>query len=306
RKARSRCGRRPPPPRPPRRASRRPPRPPRQRLHRRPRRARPPPPRRRRPPRGRAGQAPRRRADRETGGGATQPTDQPHQQPTAATDLLLAALSLGCAACLLRLRRADPWKAGLWAGAFALLGVASLLGAAAHGLDLTPVARRLLWQPLNLALGLTIALFVVGAVGDLRGRRAALRLLPVMLAAGAAFFAVTQLFRDAFGVFLLYEAAALLVALAIYSRLAAAGFPGARWMVAGVLITIAAAAVQTQHWARFTLVWEFDHNGAFHLLQLPGLLALAAGVRASAACGLAGRGGGQRRAGAPSEPLHGS
>ena len=207
--------------------------------------------------------------------------DSPTEQTTAITDLILAALSLGSALYLRRYRIADPWKASLWAWAFALLSVASGLGAAAHGITLSLAAIRLLWQPINIALGLAIALFVVGAVYDLWGRRVARRLLPLMIGAGLAFFAVNQIVTGTFLVFLIYEAVAMLVALIIYIRIARSySLPGAAFMVAGVLITVVAATFQNNHAIDLVVIWKFDHNGVFHLIQMIGVLALVAGLRA--------------------------
>jgi uncharacterized protein DUF6962 len=49
--------------------------------------------------------------------------------------------------------------------ALAALAAASALGAIIHGLAMSDGLRDLLWQPLYLLLGVTMSLFVVGAVG---------------------------------------------------------------------------------------------------------------------------------------------
>jgi hypothetical protein len=40
-------------------------------------------------------------------------------------------------------------------------------------------------------------------------------------------------------------------------------------------------AVQAKKSLRLTLVWQFDHNGVYHLIQAVGLLFLLAGLRRS-------------------------
>ncbi len=208
--------------------------------------------------------------------------DSPTEQTTAITDLILAVFSFGCALSVRRRRTADPWKATLWAWAFGLLSLASALGAAAHGLTLSPAAHRLLWLPLNMALGLVIALFVVGAIYDLWGLRVARRLLPILIAVGLAFFAFAQIITGTFSVFLIYEGVAMFLALIIYIRIARnRSRPGAKLMVAGVLITIIAAVFQANRNIELTLFWTFDHNGVFHLIQMTALVALVAGLRAA-------------------------
>ena len=56
-----------------------------------------------------------------------------------------------------------------------------MLGVVTHGLVLPDATRDLLWQPLYLSLGVTMALFVVGAVRDWRGDAAGRRMLTPML-----------------------------------------------------------------------------------------------------------------------------
>jgi hypothetical protein len=50
-------------------------------------------------------------------------------------------------------------------------------------------------------------------------------------------------------------------------------------MAGGILITIAAAGVQAGKLFAFTLIWPFDHNGAYHLIQMAGIVLIVAGLR---------------------------
>lgn len=205
------------------------------------------------------------------------------EQTTAATDALLALVALASTLYVLRIGwNRDRWKATIWACAFGLLTMASVLGAVAHEFMMSDRVNNLLWQPLNLALGLTIAMFVVGVVNDLVGHRASRRALPIVAAVGVVFCVVTLLIPGTFLVFVIYEAVAMLFALGAYVWLAARGaLPGAWWMAAGVLITIVAAAIQASGAVSITVVWPFDYNGVFHLVQLPGVVALVVGLRAA-------------------------
>jgi hypothetical protein len=203
----------------------------------------------------------------------------PTEQTTAVTDLLLMIVSFACA---LALRSAqERVRSRLWMWTFGLLGVAGGIGALAHGLALSPAAYELMWKPLNLALGLTIALFVAGAVYDSWGERATRRAVPALVAVALAFFAVTQLIQGTFLVFVVYEAIAMITALVLYTRLALARrLPGAWLLVLGIALTIVAAVVQATGAVRLTLVWPLDHNGVFHLIQIAALPVLLAGLRA--------------------------
>jgi len=199
------------------------------------------------------------------------------ERTTAATDLVLAVAALLAVVALAR--RVTPSLARtVWQAALLSAAAGAGLGAVAHGVALPPAARELLWQPLFFLLGLTVSLFVVGAVASWRGPAAARRLLPPMLALAVIFYLATRLSGGDFLVFVAFQAATLLFALVVYLRLAAHGVPGARWVAAGLGVTLAAGAVQALEGLRLTVVWSFDHNGIYHLVQLGGLAALTRGL----------------------------
>ncbi len=203
----------------------------------------------------------------------------PTELTTAATDAVLAVLAIACIRWLAVRRSADPDKVTLWILVLALLAVASILGAVAHGLALSPGLVFLLWQPLFLSLGLVVALFVVAAVYDGVGPRAARLLLIPALVVGAAFYLVTLVFPGTFLVFVLYEAVGMLAALALYSRLAIRTGQSWAWlMVTGVALNILAAGIQATETVRVNLVIPLDHNGVFHLVQMVAIVVLVAGV----------------------------
>jgi hypothetical protein len=201
----------------------------------------------------------------------------PTELTTAATDALMGLLSL---VLLLRLQHAlvgDLWQRGVWSAVFALLVGASALGAFVHGVELGADTRRLLWLPLYLCLGLAVSLFAVGAVADWLGTAAARQFLPWAIAAGVAFVGASQLLGGAFVVFVIYEGVAMLGALAIYVLLAVRGAPGALTTAAGIALTLAASVVQASP-LKLTIVVPFDHNGLFHLVQMPAIVLVARGV----------------------------
>jgi hypothetical protein len=204
-------------------------------------------------------------------------TDSPTEQTTAATDAMLAALALAYAGNLVG---RGGWRARVWAGAFGALGLASALGATAHGLQLSEQARAALWRVLYLALGLVVALFAAAATADGWGERAGRRALPLMLLSALGFYGASQRLARGFLVFVVYEAVALLYALAVYTNLARGGrLVGAHLTAVGILISLIAAAVQATSMRATILGLPFDHNGLFHLVQLVGLPVLATGVQ---------------------------
>ena len=87
------------------------------------------------------------------------------------------------------LRRRAP-VGGARTGRLGALAAASALGAVAHDWLLPAPTRELLWQPLYLALGVTMALFVAAPCGG-RGD-AARRTLGPMLALAVLFYGITR------------------------------------------------------------------------------------------------------------------
>lgn len=162
---------------------------------------------------------------------------------------------------------------------FALLAAGSTLGAAAHGLELSASLRTTTWQPLYLSLGLAVALFFVGGIGDWRGPRAGRAVLPWAIAGGVGFFAITQVIDSGFGVFIGYEAAAMIATLLIdvslwmSRRLACAGR-----VTLGIALTLVASAIQVSSLS-VRIIWPFDHNGLFHLVQIVAVIVIATGLR---------------------------
>ena len=199
---------------------------------------------------------------------------------TAATNIPLAVFSLAAVACLWQRCRAHPLRAALWIGMFASLAMASLLGVFAHGLALEPAARKLIWRPINAALGVTVACFAAGAVLDRWGSRPAARALPALLLLSAGFFGYATFWTNSFLPFIVYEGVATLFCLVVYLTLAApCRLPGAGWLVGGVAITILAALLQATRVVNLAPAVPLDHNGVFHLVQLPGLFCLLAGLK---------------------------
>jgi hypothetical protein len=203
----------------------------------------------------------------------------PTELTTAATDAVLAVLCVVALGMIRRRRTVDPWKVGLWSWLLGLLALASVLGAIAHGLDLTEGVRDFLWQPLYLCLGLVVALFAVAAIRDRLGEMAARRALPWMIVLGFGFFAITRIGSGTFLVFIAYEAAAMLAALVLYLDAAIRPrVPGAALMAVGVTLNLLAAAVQQSSVSLDVPYFPLDHNGVFHLVQMVAVVVLTAGV----------------------------
>jgi len=199
---------------------------------------------------------------------------------TAATDALLAICALWAMASVIGLRSPEEWKARTWATVFALLAVGAALGAFVHGFVWAPATRTKLWMPIYLSLGLTVALFMAGAIYDARGYSTSRKSLPVLLTVALAFFAVTQIGRGNFLWFVAYELLAMMISLGIYGYLTwQRRVPGAWLMLLGVTLTILASAIQ----ATKILSWggpiPMNSDGIFHIVQTVAIVVLVAGLR---------------------------
>jgi hypothetical protein len=204
----------------------------------------------------------------------------PTEQTTALTDFILGLLLAGILYVLYQ--RRGSLKVTIWLYALGLLCFASFLGAYAHGIEMSADLNYWLWQPLNLALGLVIGMFVVATCLDIWGAGVVRRVLIFMIVVAVIFYGVTVAIPGTFMTFVAYEAVAMLFALGGYLYLALKkGQGSAWWMVAGIFITIVAAAIQAVGTSGVVMFWGLDHNGVFHLVQMFGLLALTAGVLAS-------------------------
>lgn len=197
---------------------------------------------------------------------------------TSATN---AVLAIECIVILVWLGRIAPrvrWRTALWCWVFGLVAFSSLIGCVTHGFVMPAPVCEALWKPLNLSLGVLVALFMVGAIYDWRGRVAAGRLVPWAVALGTAFFGLTELFSGTFIVFDIYEAAAMVIALAIYLFLACTHrLGGAGIVAAAILLNMVAVGIQFSNVSVRILV-PFDHNGVFHLVQMVGIVTLGLGL----------------------------
>lgn len=201
----------------------------------------------------------------------------PTEQTTAATNALLALVALIAGLSMNRLRYLHPWKLLLWRGVFFLLAAAAALGTFAHGLVFDPAILKLIWHPLYLCLDLLVALVILAAAFDLWGYRVARKMMPAVLIIALLAFAVT-VFQDNFRFFIAFEVVGMLFALCVYLWLSWQGRTGAILVTAGIVLSLLAAGVQTQDFLVFNFLWRFDHNGIYHLIQIPGVLLLIKGI----------------------------
>ena len=190
------------------------------------------------------------------------------ERTTAATDILLFVLAVYYCWRLYSRPVIDFKKRRYWVLMIAATGIAALLGAVDHGFNWSEQTRELIWQPLNLSLGFVIAFFVQGSIHEKWGVKVSDQFLPWAIFAAVAFYVFTLLSNGSFIVFIGYQGLGMLFSLVVFLGL----YIRFRkryllYMIAGIVISIFAAVVQGTGSLNFTLIWPFDHNGSFHLIQ---------------------------------------
>lgn len=183
---------------------------------------------------------------------------------TVATDWLLAGV-VGCWA--LSLWRRPQASARWWAAAFAASALAALVGGAAHGFApyLSPLGKQLIWKTTVLSVGVASFCMLVGAGRvSLSAQNWRWLLAAALVKFGG--YTIWMLGHDAF-IYVIYDygsAMLLVLAMQLYRQLRW-GDPAARWVIGGILVAFAGAAVQA---SKLQLHPHFNHNDLYHLIQI--------------------------------------
>ncbi|HPC73204.1 MAG TPA: hypothetical protein P5551_05180 [Syntrophales bacterium] len=197
---------------------------------------------------------------------------------TALTDLILSAMAVYFAVHLGRQQELGGMKVHLYfSRAFWALGLGAFLGAVTHGIGrhLSVEIGRLIWRVTLLSLG-AAAFFLILAVA----RHAfPARHVPVFEWSGVvmiALYAIIILRDDRFlWAVIFYSAALLIVLAAMLHDLVSGVREGPGLVVAGILVSFAAAIVQR---SGLSLHRHFNHNDLYHVVQSVGLYYLYRGA----------------------------
>lgn len=197
---------------------------------------------------------------------------------TGVTDLTLAILAIGISILLWRINLNDRWKAHLWCTVLSLIAIAALLGTVVHTFALPEDISQLLWKPINLALGLAVAITGLGGIYDCWGKVVAKKLLLVAIAMGGGFFLITLLIDKGFIAFVLYQAIVMSGVLIIYLILTLKKhLAGAGIIAFAISLNMVAALIQRSSLS-ITIFVPFDHNGLFHIIQMVAISILGWGL----------------------------
>jgi hypothetical protein len=184
---------------------------------------------------------------------------------TMATDYLLAVVT-GWLAFLLFKHSDNQNSRKSWAVAFTALAAGAFLGGTWHGF----LQSDLLWKATVLAVGVAAFAMVVGsALATLTG--AARNLLLTFALVKLIVYTAWMLRRDEF----IYVVLDTGIAFAVVAALHLWKWNG--FLLAGVAVSIAAAAVQA---SGFALHRHFNHNDLYHVIQIVAMALLYRGARA--------------------------
>jgi hypothetical protein len=159
-------------------------------------------------------------------------------------------------------------SARLWGVAFIALGLGAFLGGTFHGFRLEG-----LWKPTVLSVGVASFGMLAGSActtttGNVR------RALVIAAAVKLVLYAAWMLGHDAF-IFVVADTASAMLAVAAL-HLLRLGNPATRWILAGVAVSLIAAAIQA---GRLALHEHFNHNDLYHVVQIAAMLLYYAGAK---------------------------
>jgi hypothetical protein len=202
---------------------------------------------------------------------------------TMLTDYLLGGLAGWFAWKLARQGRStDQQPVLLWAAAFVGLAVAAFSGGTHHGgaQVLGPSLLAVTWKITLYAIGVvSLALSCAATMAEFRGRLR--RVLIGLAVTKFVAYAVWMSQHDAFVYAILDYAPALLYVLVLQAWAWSRNEESGPWIVAGVLVSFAAAAVQQ---SGFALHQHFNHNDLYHVIQIAGVYLLYRGGRLLRSC----------------------
>jgi len=186
---------------------------------------------------------------------------------TLATDYLLAAIT-GVLALRLSRRSANQNSRRCWGAAFVALALGAALGGTHHGFALLA-----LWKPTVWVIGVAAWAMLSGsAIATTRGR--VQQAILVLAIAKLAMFLLWTWRDDRF----IWVVADTASAFAVVALLHAQRLrdPASRWILGGVAVSVAAAAVQA---SGVDLHRHFNHNDLYHVIQIAAMLLYYGGAR---------------------------
>jgi len=194
---------------------------------------------------------------------------------TLLTDYALAGVTAWFAWSLARAREGQRSRAS-WALAFAALALAAALGGTWHGFApaFAPLAVLLLWKATVLCVGIaSFGMLCGSAICATAG--AARKTLVAIAAAKLAVYSGWMVGHSEY-IYVIADTGTALALVAALHLPSATRDRASRWILAGVGVSVLAAAVQA---SGFALHRHFNHNDLYHVIQIAAMILLYAGAR---------------------------
>lgn len=197
---------------------------------------------------------------------------------TLITDYALAALSVVLGLYLLRAELRERISVQLWAACFLVTAFGGISGGTYHGLGslLGDGTKALLWKVTMCSIGLASFFMLAGTVVasiSRPWRRWLLAAILLKLVLYTSWALRDDSFRSA-----IYDYGSAMVGVLLLQGLAIyrGEIERAGWLIAGVIVSFAAAGVQQ---SGLTLHQHFNYNDLYHLIQMGALYLLYRGAR---------------------------
>jgi uncharacterized protein DUF6962 len=197
---------------------------------------------------------------------------------TMATDFLIAVICIMFAVGIERSASDIATARGLWGLSFAFTAIAASIGGVVHGvaLHLEVAAKDRLWKATQYVMGLTSLAILAAAVVAFAEGGTERWLVGVAVAKFLAYAAVVRR-RDDYAVVVVdYGASMIAMAALAIAGWVRSGAPAAPSLVAGVVVSGVAAAVQLKKVAPHP---RFNHNDLYHVIQIVALYLFYRGGR---------------------------
>lgn len=164
-----------------------------------------------------------------------------------------------------------------WITALILLGVAALLGGVAHGFNLFEM-----FVGIYLCLAGIIGAICLAALSDGYGDATAQRWRNWIIGGAVIFYGMTLLYPHLLFVYTIIGGFILAPILLVYIRLWQQ-HPGRGdgYLLAGIMITLAGFAGNAFR-VHLTMIWQFNHNDVYHLVQMVAIAYFYLGIRLKA------------------------
>ena len=189
------------------------------------------------------------------------------QEPTTTiTDFILGLEALVLAALLLISPQTFPSQP-YWIASLLCLGVAAVLGGLYHGFD-----RFSSYTGVYFCISVLMAALCLAVITDGFGEEIARGFRWPVAGLALAFFLVARTYPTRILAFAALLAVFLVLALILYLHLMVTrALPGAGFLAAGIATLLIGAAMMLGN-VGFTLIWTFDRNAVYHLVQMVGSL----------------------------------